>query len=184
MPQVTIKFVVCAHRTFWGYSIYTSAQNLLSHFTVLIFPLSKHVRRKLFHSDVTITESPNFSFIFCLPDLKQPFFSFFFFPQKAHLKNLFLPRTKDILGWLIEIVFLKKSWIGPLQNMLQSCRNLFVLLPVNHNTGKVNSFRSGSYKVSAMQTLACRCILKLLKSRKTMEISSSVWSLSCRTVTP
>lgn len=148
---------------------YASSQNLLSHFTVLIFPLSKHIYRKLFHCDVTITESPNFSFIFCLPDLKH----LFFFSQKADLKNLFLPRTKDILGLLMEIVFLKKSRIGPLQNILQS-RNLSVLLPINLNRGKVNSFKFGSYKVSAMQIHACGCILKLLKRRKTMEISSSV----------
>lgn len=146
-----------------GFRAYASAQNLVSHFTVLIFPLSKHIYGKLFHYDVTIIKSPKFSFIFCLPDLKN---IFFFPPQKTHLKKLFLPITKDILGLLMEIVFLKKSKIGPLQNSLRICRNLFVLLPINLNRGKVNSFRSSSYSVSAMQIHACRCILKFLKKEE------------------
>lgn len=80
---------------FLGYSICFCSE-LLSHFTVLIFPLSKHIYRKLFHSDVTITRSPKFSFIFSLPKCKH-FYFFFFSYRRPISKTSSYPELK--ISW-------------------------------------------------------------------------------------
>lgn len=74
-----------------------------------------------------------FNLFYGYPELKHIFFS----SQKAHLKYLFLYR--NILVLLRKIIFLEKSKIGPLPNILQSCWNLFVLLSVNLNRGKITA---------------------------------------------